>query len=278
MKQKDFGVKLFFTVLLLIIGIVMVFPFLWMISSSFKPQSEINVYPIQWITESMSLRNYQKVFSLENPPFYVYYLNSIKISTIVVIGEVLTSAMAGYAFARLNFKYKNALFLLYIMTLMIPFQVLMVPQFMLFKNFGILNTHKALILPKLSTAFGTFMLRQYFFGIPYELTEAARIDGASEARGFFQIIMPLAKPAMATLGILTFVWRWNEYETPMVFINSKELFTLPLGLTSFVDETGSRQETLILAAAVTSLIPMLLVFMMGQKYLIAGIASGSVKG
>jgi multiple sugar transport system permease protein len=207
----------------------------------------------------------------------LYYLNSIKVAVISVIGTLLTSALGGYAFAKLNFKGRNVIFLIYLAAMMIPFQVTMVPLFMMFKWMGIYNTHLAIILPRLFSPLGTFLMRQYFMSLPNELIEAGRIDGVSEFGIFFKIMLPLAKPALATLGILTFVWRWNDYEAPLVFLSNRELFTVPLGLTNFIDESGMQMDNLIMAAAVVATLPMLIIFLIGQKYLIEGMTAGSIK-
>ena len=239
---------------------------------------QLNDQSLELIVEGMTLNNFKRVLRLKNPSFLRYYMNSFKVAVTCVLCELLTSSMAGYAFARIRFRGKDIIFMLYLVTMMIPFQAVMVPQFMVFHYLNIYNTHLALILPRMCTVFGTFMMRQYFMGIPLELSEAAKIDGAGEFRTFSQVILPLAKPAMSTLGIITFVWRWNEYEAPLIFISDKKLYTLPLALVNFVDDVGQQQDTLIIAAAVCALIPMVLVFFLGQKYIIEGMTSGSVKG
>ncbi len=276
-KQK--ATKVILTIIVAIIAIAfMFFPFLFMVSASFKTMMALETEPLKLISSEMTTRNYETVFSLNNPPFFTYYFNSVKIAAICVIAELVTSTMSGFAFAKLEFKGKNMLFLLYLATMMIPFQAIMVPQFMLFQNFNIYNTHLALILPRLCTVFGTFMMRQYFMGVPNELIEAAKIDGAGEYRTFLKIMLPIAKPIIATLGIIVFVWRWNEYEAPLIFLSKRELYTLPLAMVNFVDDMGQTQDVLVIAAGVCALLPMVIVFLLGQKYLISGITSGSVKG
>lgn len=275
---RKWGAKLLATLAVFLLAFVVLVPFLYMLSASMKTMWQLDNQPLELIVEGMSLRNYEKVLQLQNPSFLDYYFNSIKIALVCVAVELLTSSMSGYAFARIPFKGKNVLFLLYLATMMIPFQAIMVPQFMVFTSLGIYNTHWALILPKMCTCFGTFIMRQYFMGIPVELSEAAKIDGAGEVKTFYKVILPLAKPSIATLGILTFVWRWNDYEGPLIFISKKELYTLPLALVNFVDDVGQQQDTLVIAAGVCALLPMLVVFFLGQKYLIEGITAGSVKG
>lgn len=278
MSKKAFTKKTLLTLIMCLLAFLVLMPFIFMVSASFKTMLQLDNQTLDLIVDNMTLRNYKKVFGLKDPSFLNYYLNSLKIAAVCVTAELITSAMSGYAFARMNFKGKDAIFLLYLATMMIPFQAIMVPQFMVFKYLHIYNTHWALLLPRLCTVFGTFMMRQYFSAIPFELSEAARIDGAGEFKTFYKVILPLAKPGLATLGIITFVWRWNDYEAPLIFISKKELYTLPLALVNFVDDVGQQQDTLIIAAGVCALLPMLLVFALGQKYLIGGITSGGVKG
>lgn len=276
--RKQVLIKSIFTVVMFAAGIIMLLPFIWMLSTSFKVQGDVYKFPIEWVPRTWNFNNYKEVWLNQDPPFYVYYMNSIKITAICVMGELLTSSLAAYGFARLDFKGRDKIFLLYLGTMMIPFQVLMVPRFMLFRWLGIYNTHWALILPGIFTTLGVFLLRQFFMTIPFELSESAKIDGASELRTYWQIILPLAKPALASLAILSFVWRWNDYEGPLIFLTNRELYTLPLGLTNFIDEMGGQQDTLIMAASVSALLPIVIVFLIGQKYFIEGITAGSVKG
>lgn len=271
-------VKLLVTVLMAAAGLIILFPFFWMLSASFKLPLDIYKFPIEWIPKIWTWGNYQEVWFKQDPPFTLYYFNSIKVAVICVAGQLLTSALAAYGFARVDFKGRNILFLLYLATMMIPFQVLMVPRFMLFRWMGLYNTHWALILPALFSPLGTFLLRQYFMTIPAELSESARVDGAGELRIFWRIILPLAKPALASLAILTFVWRWNDYDGPLIFLTKRELYTVPLGLTNFIDEMGAQQDNLIMAASISALLPILVVFMLGQKYFIEGMTAGSIKG
>ncbi len=278
LKAESTLKKIITTIIISLLAFLVLIPFIYMISSSFKTMGQLNGQPLGLIMEGMTWNNFRKVLKLKNPPFFHYYFNSFKVSIICVFCELLTSSMAGYAFARVRFKGKELIFMLYLVTMMIPFQAIMVPQFMVFHYLNIYNTHLALILPRMCTVFGTFMMRQYFMGIPMELSEAAKIDGAGDFKTYSRVILPLAKPALSTLGIITFVWRWNEYEAPLIFISEKRLYTLPLALVNFVDDVGQQQDTVIIAAAVCALFPMVLVFFLGQKYIIEGMTSGSVKG
>jgi multiple sugar transport system permease protein len=185
--------------------------------------------------------------------------------------------MAGYAFAKIKFKGRNVLFLMYLSTMMIPGQVLLVPWFILFDWMKLINTHYSLILPGLFTVFGTFLMRQFFSTLPNELMEAGRVDGAGYWRTFWQICLPLTKPALVTLFILTFTWHWNEYENPLIFLRDRDLYTLPLGLTSYVEEFGTNY-VLTMAASVSALLPLLIVVVVCQKWFVEGIASSGLKG
>ncbi len=278
MEKKLSVKKIILTLLIVIFAFIIIYPFIWMVSSSFKPLNEIYQFPPKLITPNMSLDNYREVLFGQDPSFMLYFKNTAITTVLSVAGTLITASMAGYAFAKMNFKYKNQLFLLYLTTMMVPFQVLMVPQFILFKYLGIFNTLGALILPRLFSPLSTFLFRQFFVDIPDSIIEAGRIDGASEARIFAKLVAPLAKPAMATVVILNFVWRWNEYEAPLIFISDKNLYTLTVGLTNFIDEAGVAKENLITAGAVIALLPMLLIFIIGQKYMIEGLTAGSVKG
>lgn len=278
MKTPRISKKYILTIFMIMLALVIVFPFLWMFISSLKPLNEIYQYPPKIFSSNMSLMNYKEVLFKQNPSFLIYFKNTLFVTIISVLGTVITSSMAGYAFAKLEFKYRDQLFMLYLVTMMVPFQVLMVPQFIQFKYMGIFNTHWSLILPRLFTPLGTFLMRQFFLDIPDEIIEAGRVDGLGEFRIFSKLILPLAKPAVSTVVILNFVWRWNDYEAPLIFLTDSKLYTLTVGLTNFIDESGFSQDHLIMAAATIALIPMLLVFILGQKYFIEGLTSGSVKG
>jgi multiple sugar transport system permease protein len=257
-------------------ALLMITPFLWMLSTSFKVNGEVFVYPIQWIPKTWHFENYVQVWTGANP-FYIYYYNSLKITIVTVAGSLVTSAMAGYAFARLRFAGRNFLFLLYLSTMMIPNQVLLLPRFILFDKLHLIDTHYALILPGIFTIFGTFLMRQFFSTLPNELFEAARVDGAGYWRSFWQIGLPLTKPALVTLLILTFTWHWNDYDNPLIFLRDKHLYTIPLGLTSYVEEFGTNY-VLSMAASVSALLPLLIVVIVCQKWFVEGLANSGLKG
>lgn len=266
------------TLLVGLLCFVIIYPFIWMISSAFKPLGDIYQFPPQMFTDSMSLKNFRVVLFEQDPSFFHYLKNTVITTVLSVVGTLLTASMAGYAFAKMKFKYRDQLFLLYLITMMVPFQVLMVPQFILFKYMGIFNTLAALILPRLFSPLSTFLMRQFYVDVPEAIIEAGRIDGASEFRIFWNLVFPIAKPAMATVVILNFVWRWNEYEAPLIFLTDKKYFTLTVGLTNFIDEAGFAMDHLIMAGAAVAMIPMLVIFLIGQRYMIEGLTAGSVKG
>lgn len=264
------------TLITLVIGIIMVLPFLWMISSSFKNSADIFQFPIRWIPKKWDFMNYKTVWS--GPvPFYVFYFNSIKITFLQVTGSLLTSSLAGFAFAKIRFKGKEPIFLMYLATMIIPPQVLFVPKFIMFDQMHLVNTHLAIILPGMFTAMGTFLMRQFFSTLPNELLEASKIDGAGYWKMFWQISLPLVKPALVTLLILTFTWHWNEYENPLILLRDRDLFTIPLGLTSFTDENGTNYP-LIMAASVSALAPLVLIVSIFQRWFVEGIANTGLKG
>ncbi|MBM0065445.1 carbohydrate ABC transporter permease [Alkalicoccobacillus gibsonii] len=277
MKKPINGKKIFVTVLMFILGICFMTPFLWMISASLKVEEEVLTYPIQWIpTTWNAIENYREVWT-GTMPFFLLYWNSIKVSVLTTLTSVAVSALAAYGFSKVEFKGRNLVFMLVLATFMIPPQTLLVTQFILYRTLGLYDTHMGLILLNSFSVFGTFMLRQFFLGVGNEIIESARMDGAGHFRIFRSIAFPLVKPAIATYAILRFIWTWNDFQYPLIFLRSKELFTIQLGVQSFADEHGSIYS-LMMAASVSAIIPLLIVFIIGQKQVIEGIQLGGVKG
>jgi multiple sugar transport system permease protein len=280
MKKRNFSqihvIKLLTTIIMLFFAILMVLPFVWMISTSFKSPAEVFVFPIQWIPTHFEWEHHIKVWTGANN-FTPYYLNSLKISLICMIGATFLSALAAYGFSRVEFKGRDTLFLVYLSMMMIPPQVLFVPKFIMFDRMGIFNTHWALILPGLFTIFGVFMMRQFFMTIPKDISESAFIDGAGHLRIFLQLMLPLAKPSLATLAIIDFSWHWNNYEDALVFLIDKDLYTVPLGLQNFILENNIDYNGMM-AAATAGIVPMIIIFLIGQKFIIQGISNTAVKG
>ena len=275
LSQRKLTVKTVMTLLMACLSVTMLVPFLWMLSASFKPDNQVFNFPIDWIPRTPTISNYIKVWG-SDVPFSRFFLNSVWVSLWCVSGEVVTSALAAYAFSKIKFRGRDIIFWLYVSTLIFPAQMMLIPRFVLFRLTGLYNTHWALILPGMFTAFGTFMLRQFFQTIPEELNESAKIDGANHFTIFWKIVVPLAMPAFSALIIFQFVTSWNSYEAPLVYLRSKELATIPLGLNYFRDENSSSYGA-IMAASVCSLVPIFAVFLAFQRQFIAGIATSGLK-
>jgi multiple sugar transport system permease protein len=263
-----------FLLIMLAVALFMLLPFLWMLSTSFKTGISVFEYPVRWIPKNIVWENYREVWT--EVPFALYYFNTIKVTVIITAGQLLFCSMAAYAFAKLRFPFKNTLFMIFITTLMIPWQSIMIPQFMIIQFLGLYNTHSGYILIQLFSAFGIFLLRQFFMGIPNELSEAAKIDGCSEWGIYWQIIMPLSMPGLSTLAIFSFTYMWNDYLAPLIFINSDNLKTLQLGLQSFQTE-HSMDYGVMMAGTVCALLPMVIIFLMGERYFTKGVTFTGMK-
>jgi multiple sugar transport system permease protein len=274
-RQHEKITKVILYAVLIFISLLMLVPFAWMLSSSLKLDKDVFIVPIQWIPENPQWENYIKIWT--KIPLAKFVVNTAKLTVIVTLLQLFTSSFAAYAFAKLNFRYKNALFLAYVATIAVPWQVYMVPQFMMMRSFGLNDTHLAIICLQAFSAFGVFMMRQFYQGIPDELCEAARIDGMSEYQIYGKIMLPLAKPALSTLTIFTFVNTWNDFLGPLIYLKTESKKTLQIGLRMFIGQNSS-EYGLIMAASVLSLIPVLVVFLALQKYFVEGIAATGVKG
>ncbi|WP_064709648.1 carbohydrate ABC transporter permease [Rhizobium bangladeshense] len=257
------------------VTVVMLMPFAWMLSASLKLSRDVFAFPIEWIPSQPQWQNYVDIWT--KIPLALFIYNTSKLTIIVTLLQLLTSSFAAYAFAKLNFPYKNTLFLGYIATIAMPWQVYMVPQFLLMREFGLNNTHLALICLQAFTAFGVFLMRQFYMSIPTELCEAARIDGMNEYQIWARIMLPLSKPALSTLTIFTFVSTWNDFLGPMIYLTKTELKTVQIGLRMFISQY-SAEYGLIMAASVVALIPVLVVFLSLQRFFVEGIASTGLKG
>ncbi len=261
---------------MLILGsIVMLAPLARMVSTSLKEPGQIFVSPPQWIPQPVVWLNYVKTVSVM--PFGRFYLNSTVQAVAVTVLQLLTSSLAAFAFARLRFPGRDLLFLLYLGTMMIPFQVTMIPNFIILNLLHWIDTFKALILPPAFSALSTFLLRQYFLSLPVELDDAARVDGASSFRIWWQIALPLSGPALASLAIITFMGQWNNFLWPLVVTNSDSMRTLPVGLASFQGQY-STQWHLLMAGSVISMLPILVIYVIGQKWFVKGIALTGMGG
>lgn len=267
--------RFFLYLLLIILAAIMLVPFIWMVTASLKPNKDIFVIPYQWVGFTPRWQNYVDIWI--KIPLAIFTKNTVKLTLIVTFLELLTSSFAAYAFAKLHFKGRDALFLAYVATIAIPWQSYMVPQFLFMRKIGLADTHLVIIILQAFTAFGVFMMRQFYEGIPDSLCEAARIDGMNEYQIYAKIMLPLSKPALSTLTIFTFVNTWNDFLGPLIYLTSEKKKTLQIGLKMFISQY-SAEYGLIMAASVLSLIPVLIVFLSLQKYFVAGIASTGVKG
>lgn len=256
-----------------------VFPTWWMVTSSIKPISDIFAFPPQLVPQNYDWTTYSKVFELQ--PFVRQYWNSAYIAAVVTVGTMIISSMAGYAFARIRFPYANAVFMIVLLGLLIPSEVTIVPLFQMFLKAGMVNTHWPLILVPIFGApsvFATFVMRQFFVTLPTELEEAARVDGLGRFKIFTKIALPLAKPALASVAIFTFLHSWNLFLEPIVFLSSAEMFTLPQALTQYTDAYGGPMWNIQLAAATLTALPVLIVFIIAQKQFVEGLAHTGLKG
>lgn len=260
-------------VVLTVFAVTTLAPFIWMVLTSFKPLEEVE--RTSWAPSRWMARNYHDVFL--QIPFGRYYLNSVLVAGWVTVLTCLTSAMAAFAFSRLQWKGRDKVFGLYLATLMIPGVVTMIPNYTIMVRLHLLDTFTGLIVPASFSAFGTFLLRQFMLTIPHALDESAKLDGASASTVFWDIVMPLAKPGLIALALLTFLGNYGSFYWPLILIKSEQLRTLPIGL-MFFDGMYGRQTNLLMAASVMSLAPPILIFMLGQKFLVRGITLGAVKG
>ena len=264
--------------LALLVGVAMVMlaPLVWAFSTSLRTPAESFTLPPQWLPTDFAWQNYQQVFQVSR--FSEYVTNNVIVSVAIVLGQLITASLGGYAFARLEFPGRKVLFGLVLATIMVPVQVTIVPVFILITEIGWADSLMALIVPAWPTAFGTFLLRQYFKSIPNELAEAAAIDGAGEWQVFFRVYLPLAKPGLAVVAILAFNFHWNEFFRPLVFLSSPENFTLPLGLVNLQGYMGTGSVSVVLAGIVISLLPVLALFIIAQRFVIEGLMRGGIKG
>jgi multiple sugar transport system permease protein len=262
--------------LVLGVGLVaMLMPFVWMLLGSFKTDAEIRSNPTQFLPENPTLENYTELFGRLD--FTTFFLNSTIVAVFVTLGNIVFSSMVGYALAKLEFRGKKVLFVLVLATLMVPGVVTFVPLFVLTANIGLVNSYPGLILPFLITPLGVFLMRQFIQGLPDEIIEAARIDGAGEWRIFLRVIMPLCGPAVATLTILTFLGSWNNFLWPLVVATTEDMYTLPVALALYSVGQNAAQYGLMMAGAVVVVVPVLIVFVLLQRHFIQGIALTGIK-
>jgi multiple sugar transport system permease protein len=251
-------------------------PVYYMATTSLKAESEVTAIPIHWLPHEFHPENYPEAFA--TAPFATYFYNSLVVALAVVLCTLFFSALAGYGFAKFNFPGKNLCFLLVLSTLMIPFQILLIPLYILVYNLGWTNNYAGLIIPGALSAFGVFLMRQFCLTLPDELLDAARIDGCSELRIFLSIVLPLLKPPLASLAIITFLGSWNNFLWPLIVVNKGDLFTLPVGMTVFTQPMRAPYWTYIMAVSTVATLPVVLVFLALQKYFIQGVVLSGMKG
>lgn len=261
--------------LLILAALVMVVPFLWMLSTSLKPDQYVMSMPPQLIPNPITFASYTRLAELY--PIGRMIFNSFFVAILTTLGQLVTCAMAAYAFARMRFRGSTILFLLYLATLMVPQQVTITPLFILVRYLGWINSYPGLILPGLFSAFGTFLLRQFFLTLPRELEEAAFLDGASHWTVFTNVILPLAGPALATLAVFAFMGSWNAFLWPLFVVNDPELMTLPVGLATLHGRYLT-QWNLVMAGSVIAVVPMLVVYLLAQRYFVQGVVLSGIKG
>lgn len=275
MKTKNTISKILTYTLLIALTIVMLVPFAWMLSASLQLNKDVFKFPFDWIPNNPVWSNYKEIWT--KIPLGKFIFNTSKLTVIITLLQLFTSSFAAYAFAKLDFKYRDKIFLCYVATIAVPWQVYMVPQFIMMRELNLSDTHLALILLQAFSAFGVFLIRQFYMSIPNELLEAARIDGYSEYKIYYKIMLPLAKPALSTLTIFTFVSVWNDFMGPLIYINSEAKKTIQVGLRMFISQY-SAEYSLIMAASLIALIPVLIIFLALQRFFVEGVASSGLKG
>jgi multiple sugar transport system permease protein len=261
---------------LIVLALLWLAPIVWTVSTSLRTPAQSFSLPPQWLPTDFAIGNYRQVFV--SVPFGEILANSIKVSVAIVLGQLVTASLAGYAFARLRFPGKNVLFFLLMASLMVPGQATIIPVFLLIKWFGLADTLWSLILPAWVSAFGVFFMRQVFMQIPQDLVDAAKIDGADQWHIFSRVFIPLCAGPLAVLAILSFNTFWNEFFRPLIFLSSQQNFTLPIGLVTLQGYLGTGSLSVVLAGVVISMLPVLLIFVFAQRYVIEGIARTGVKG
>ncbi len=277
MRRGEFWWRVMIWVLLLAGSVVMIMPFLWLLTSSFKPEMDIFLFPPKWIPDPWRPQNYSDALTYK--PFDIYIKNTLIIVVLNMVAVIVTSSMSAYGFARIKFWGRDFWFVLVLSTMMVPYFVLMVPQFVIFSRLGWIDTFKPLVIPIFfgGGAFNIFLLRQFFRTLPEELADAARIDGCSEFRIYWNIMLPLAKPALAAVAIFTFLNGWNDFIGPLLYLNSPEKFTVAIGLATFRSVMRTRYD-LLMAASAAMILPIVVLFFFAQRYFIQGVVLSGLKG
>lgn len=265
--------------LLVVVALSMVVPFIWMVTTSLKPSGTEFAYPPEIFPTSFEYQNYIKLFTLV--PFSRYFVNTVIVTVFTVLGQLVICSLAAYGFARLNFMGRDTIFVLYLATMMIPFQITLIPMYLIVYRLGWVNTYLGMIVPSLSSTFGIFLLRQSFMGVPRDYQDAARIDGANEWRIYWQVFLPLSVPVLTTLGVFAFMGSWTDLLWPMLMARAQEMRTLEVGLAYFNSTTSSFRQTnwpLMMSAAVVVMLPVLIVYFFTQRFFVEGITMTGIKG
>lgn len=276
-RRKEFLVKLFKTAIFFLVGIAFVLPLAWMISSSLKTPGEVFAQDFQWIPDDIQWKNYIVSWTDAEMNMTIGYANSSFITITAIVFALIFSSLAAYAFAKIDFKGRDFVFMLFLSTMMIPAEVTIIPRFMIFHKMNLYNNHWSIILPNWFAPSAIFMLRQFYMGLPTDLMEAAKIDGASHPRIFSQVMMPLTKTALVSQCVLLFVHCWNEYMAPLIFLVDKNLYTVAQVVRWQMLGEGNRND-LLMACATSAIIPTVIIFIMCQRYFVEGIATSGVKG
>lgn len=275
MTTKQKMNKRILTVCLIALSLFMLIPFYWMVISSFKMNKDVFSIPMKWWPDEFQWNNYKIIW--KKIPLLTFFMNTAKLTIITTAIQLCTSCFAAYGFTKAKFVGRDLIFLMYVTTIAIPWHVYMIPQFILVSKMGLNDTHLGLILMQAFSAFGVFLIRQFYISIPNELCEAARIDGLNEYGIFARVVFPLGKPAMATLTIFTFTNVWNDFMGPLIYLKTKELKTIQLGIRMFISQYGA-DYAWIMAASVCSLIPVVIVFLSCQRFFVEGVAASGIKG
>lgn len=269
--------KIITTVIMAGLSVVFLIPLIWMISAAFKFEKDVMRFPIEWIPEKINFINNFKTVWMGRVPFYDFYFNSIKVAIITTCITLIISSMAAYSLTKLKFRGRNLVFLALISFMIIPEQATLIPRFILIRWFGLYDTHAALIFMSMFSIYFTFLLRQFMISTSDDIIEAAKIDGSGHIRTFVSIMIPLCKPVLATVAIIKFIWTWNDYQNPLIFLMDKSNYTIPLGMTLFRDDY-TNNYAIMMMASLSAIIPLVILFIVLQKQVINGISLGGVKG
>lgn len=276
MKKNERIHAIIRTLIIGAIAIVFLLPLLWMLSASVKFPADVMTYPIDWIPDEIQWNNYVRIWTNDQAPFTRLYWNSFLVTVISLIGQLLFASMAAYAFAKLQFRGKNVIFMMLLASMMIPTEATIIPQFMLFKAIGLYDTLSSIILPSWFNVTTIFLLRQFYMSLPDSLMEAAKIDGASHLKIWWSIYMPLTKSALVSAGILAFISTWNQYLQPLIMLVSEANYTIPLGIRFWLVD-DAREYNMVMAAAASAIIPIIIVVTICQKHIVEGIATSGTK-